>query len=88
MTRPSLREVLLGLGDQRPHAAGHKSRGSCAARASRPLSPKQLRQGVQPDARPVAVEETDLLAILRNLTDTVPAAAAEVLAPEQLAVSA
>jgi hypothetical protein len=43
---------------------------------------------VQPDARPVAAEETDLRAILRNLTDTAPAAAAEVLAPEQLAVSA
>ena len=50
------------------------------------LSPEQLRQGVQPDARPVAVGETDLRAILRNLTDTATAAAAEVLAPEQLAV--
>jgi len=50
------------------------------------LSPEQLRQGEQPDARPVAVGETDLRAILRNLTDSATAAAAEVLAPEQLAV--
>ena len=50
------------------------------------LSPEQLRQGAQPDARPVAVGETDLRAILRNLTDSATAAAAEVLAPEQLAV--
>jgi hypothetical protein len=50
------------------------------------LSPEQLRQGVQPDARPVAVGETDLRAILRNLTATATATAAEVLAPEQLAV--
>ena len=44
------------------------------------LSPEQLRQGAQPDARPVAVGETDLRAILRNLTDSATAAAAEVLA--------
>ena len=41
---------------------------------------------MQPDARPVAVGETDLRAILRNLTDSATAAAAEVLVPEQLAV--
>ena len=50
------------------------------------LSPEQLRQGAEPDARPIAIGETDLRAILRNITDAAASSAAEVLAPEQLAV--
>ena len=50
------------------------------------LSQEQLRQGVEPDARPVAVGETDLRALCKNLTDNCSGAAARVLAPDQLAV--
>ena len=49
-------------------------------------SPEQREQGAEPDVRPISPGEVDLRAILSSLTAAVAPAAAEILAPQQLAV--
>ena len=44
-------------------------------------SDEQMRAGIDPDVRPVAVGEVEIRAIERALNDTSAAAAAQILAP-------